>query len=214
MTDAQIAIWRENQGKRLLQRVGVTAGKVVLDFGCREGNYTLTAAPIVGPTGRVYALDKRSEVLDELMAVVKRNGYDNVVRVDTSGEMPLPLPDGSVDVALIYDVLHLIGWMEESGKTTRRSTATDRRGFFRELLRVLRPGGVLSAYCTHLTTHTDVQTAQDIAAELKGERFDSRDAFDADMIHDSQAVVGGVMNFIKPAGVKAQTGAIRPRVAG
>lgn len=201
MTKAKIASWQKNAGKRLLERVGVAPGKVVLDFGCGEGNYAKIVAQIAGPTGTVYALDKNQQVVDELMRTARDGGLGNMARLDTSGDMPLPLPDASVDVVLLYDVLHLIGWSSgESGKTIRRSAASDRRAVLKELFRISKPAGVISIYCPHLPTHTDVDSEQDIVAELEGEGFDLRDDFDAELIHDSSLVRGHVMNFVKGAG--------------
>ena len=200
MTEAEVASWQRNAGKRLLECVGVTAGKVVLDFGCGEGNYTKIVARIVTLTGMVYALDKNQEVLDKLIRSAREKGLDNVVRLDTSGNMPLPLRDVSVDVVLLYDVLHLIGWSGgESGETVRRGTTSDRRAVMKELFRISRPAGVVSIYCPHLVTHTDVESEQDIATELKDEGFDLRDDFYAELIHDGSLVRGHIVNFIKRA---------------
>ena len=201
MTGTQIESWQRSAGKQLLARVGVAAGDVVLDFGCREGNYAEVAARIVGPTGIVYALDKDRQTLDELIRRTRAKDLDNIVRLDTSGNVPIPLPDASVDAALLYDVLHLIGWSGQSDKTVRRSTAADRRGILGELFRISRPMGVISVYCPHLATHTDVHTEQDIAEELEGEGFGLRDDFHAELVHDGRPARGHVMNFLKPDGM-------------
>jgi len=200
MTKAEIASWQENEGKRLLERVGVAEGKVVLDFGCREGNYAKIAARIVGPTGMVYAMDKDRRILDELIRNARENGLANLARVDTSGSVPLPLRDASVDVVLLYDVLHLIGWSSGSGKTIRRSTASDRRAVLKELFRISGPDGVISIYCPHLATHTDVDSEQDVAEEFEGEGFALRDGFYETLLHDSNLVRGHIMNFVNRAG--------------
>ncbi len=197
MTEADIASWQEETGPRLLARVGVGPGKAVLDFGCREGNYAVVAARLVGASGTVYALDKNREALDKLMRRAADEGLSSVVRVDTSGGVPLPLPDASVDVVLLYDVLHLIGWSGGSGKTARRSTAAERAGVLKELSRAARAGAVVSAYCPHLETHTDVESERDIAGEIEDHGFRSRDAFHAELLHDGKRVRGHVLNFVK-----------------
>lgn len=176
----------------------MTAGQAVLDFGCGEGNYTKIVAQIVKPTGVVYALDKNQEVLDRLIRSVRQEGLDNVVCLNTLGDIPLPLGNVSVDIVLLYDVLHLIGWSGgDSGETVRRSTTSDRRALMKELYRLSRPAGVVSVYCPHLVTHTDVDSEQDITTELKEEGFDLRDNFHAELIHDNSAVEGHIINFIR-----------------
>jgi len=59
--------WFEKQGEDVLRRIGITEGQKVLDFGCGSGNYTIPIAKIVGDEGTVYALDKNSYSLNELM---------------------------------------------------------------------------------------------------------------------------------------------------
>jgi precorrin-6B methylase 2 len=65
---------------QLLEDVGIKAGQVVLDFGCGSGTYTVPAARIVGDKGKVYALDKDSEVLNELMQKAQSARLNNVQR--------------------------------------------------------------------------------------------------------------------------------------
>ena len=51
----------------VIKYIGVKAGQSVLDFGCGSGIYTIPVAGIVGKRGKVYALDKAREDLDNLM---------------------------------------------------------------------------------------------------------------------------------------------------
>ncbi|MCK4689430.1 MAG: hypothetical protein KAT41_03940 [Candidatus Marinimicrobia bacterium] len=60
-------IWVTKYSEKLLREVGIKKDQVVLDFGCRIGNYTITVARIVGQNGYVYALDTNKESLNELM---------------------------------------------------------------------------------------------------------------------------------------------------
>ena len=91
---------------QLLKDVGMKVGQIVLDFGCGSGTYTVPAARIVGDKGKVYALDKDSEVLDKLTQRAQSVGLDNIERMDTHGELEIGLADGSIDVVLLFDVLH------------------------------------------------------------------------------------------------------------
>lgn len=49
----------------VLQETGIKRGQSVLDFGCGYGAYTIPASKIVGEQGRVNALDKDREALEE-----------------------------------------------------------------------------------------------------------------------------------------------------
>ncbi|KYH37203.1 MAG: methylase involved in ubiquinone/menaquinone biosynthesis, partial [Candidatus Bathyarchaeota archaeon B24] len=63
--------WLDRNAQEFLAEVGVGAGKVVLDFGCGSGTYTIPAARLVGDEGKVYALDVRKKALDEVEAKAK-----------------------------------------------------------------------------------------------------------------------------------------------
>jgi len=201
MTKAEIGSWQRGVGRRLLERVGAAAGQAVLDFGCREGNYAEVAAQIVGPTGGVYALDKNRVPLGKLASSISEQRVRNIVPVCTSDDALLPLTSASVDLVLLYDVIHLIGRSDgQSGQTAKPSTASARRVLLRELFRVLRSDGTVSVYCPHLTTHTDVKTEQDIVRELEGEGFVLKNDFHTPLVHDATLVSGHIMNFAKDSG--------------
>ena len=198
MTEAEIGSWQRGVGRRLLERIGAAAGQAVLDFGCREGNYAEIAAQIVGPTGGVYALDKNREPLGKLASSISEQRVRNIVPVCTSGDASLPLTGASVDLVLLYDVIHLVGRTDgQSGQTAKPSTASARRVLLRELFRVLRSSGTVSVHCPHLTTHTDVKSEQDIVRELEGEGFLPADDFQTQLVHDATLVSGHIMNFTK-----------------
>jgi len=82
---------------KLLESIGVKPGQVVLDFGCGSGTYAIPAARIVGGRGKVYALDKDSEVLDELMQKGESARLNNIERLDTHGESRIDLINSCVD---------------------------------------------------------------------------------------------------------------------
>lgn len=68
----------ELQVLEVLERTGLNKRQIVLDFGCGSGTYTLPAVKIVGKQGRVYALDKDTQALDELMHEADSTGLRNI----------------------------------------------------------------------------------------------------------------------------------------
>lgn len=187
--------WLENGGEAFLEAIGVAPGAVVFDFGCRRGAYALPAAKHVGPQGVVYAVDKNPEALDELMGFAAAARLTNIRRVDTEGDVRVPLANETADVVLLYDVVHLIGWSEGADGASHRSTRSDRRGLFEEMRRVAIPGALLSVYLQHLETHTDAESEEQIRDEIEsaGFRFD-RD-WRGSLLHDEKLVSGRVFNF-------------------
>jgi ubiquinone/menaquinone biosynthesis C-methylase UbiE len=91
----------------LLRSLGVSAGKVMADLGCGPGFFTLPAAELVGPTGKVFAVDVQQEMVDDLRARLAQQGITNVV-VRRSSELEPSIQQRSVDLALLAFVLHEI----------------------------------------------------------------------------------------------------------
>ena len=88
-----------------LRSLGVSEGKVVADLGCGPGFFTLPASELVGPTGKVYAVDVQQEMVDDLRSRLAQQGITNVA-VRRSSELELPLQQRSVDLALLAFMLH------------------------------------------------------------------------------------------------------------
>jgi len=89
---------------KILKETGLRSGMHVLDFGCGPGSFSLAAARIVGPKGRVYALDSHPLAIRYVARAAARHSITNICPVlgSNAGE----LPGESIDMALLYDVLH------------------------------------------------------------------------------------------------------------
>jgi ubiquinone/menaquinone biosynthesis C-methylase UbiE len=118
---------------RILREAGIREGLTVLDFGCGPGGFSLAAARLVGPQGRVYALDHHPLAARSVRKSAGRRGLGNIRSVFGTGLADLP--GESVDLTLVYDVLHDL---PEPGPVLSG------------LHRVLKPGGVLSVSDHHL----------------------------------------------------------------
>lgn len=101
------------------------AGETVLDLGSGGGIDVLLSAKRVGPTGHAIGLD----MTDEMLELARRNAAEaKATNVEfLKGRIEeIPLPDASVDVVISNCVVNL---------------AVDKDAVFREVARVLRPGG-------------------------------------------------------------------------
>jgi SAM-dependent methyltransferase len=100
-------------------------GEVVVDLGCGGGLDVLLAAPKVGPTGKAVGIDMTPEMVERAKANAAKAGVTNAeFHLATIDQ--LPLPDASADCVISNCVINL---------------APDKPAVFREMYRVLRPGG-------------------------------------------------------------------------
>jgi len=90
---------------RILTSFGLAKGMRVADVGTGTGFFAIPAARIVGPSGKVYAVDLVPEMLEELRAKLAREPVPNLEPL-RSTEDRIPLADASVDLAFLACVLH------------------------------------------------------------------------------------------------------------
>jgi len=157
----------------LLRRLGVKTGQYVLDFGCGSGTYAIPAAEVVGQNGRVYALDKDHNALDEVIENARRAGLQNVERTDSTGDVKIRLDNESVDVVLLFDVFHSYYFHGSS----------ERRRLLAEIHRILKRDGMLLVYPKHMEAEA--------RPEIEGHDFCLQREYSEKLIHDEKDLVDG-----------------------
>lgn len=137
---------------------GLREGEVVVDLGCGGGLDVLLAAQRVGSTGRAIGIDMTPDMIARAKAGAAQVGASNVefhlAQIDQ-----LPLQDASVDCVISNCVINLV---------------PDKSQVFREILRILRPGGRLVI--------SDIALKQPLPEEV---------------IHDVHAYVGCIAGAIQ-----------------
>ena len=123
-------------------------GEVVVDLGSGGGLDVFLASKLVGPNGKAIGIDMTSEMIERARANAQKGGYDNVefhlATIDR-----LPLPDASVDCVISNCVINL---------------APDKPAVFREIARVLKPGGRVAISDIALKGELPPAIAQSMAA--------------------------------------------------
>lgn len=123
-------------------------GEVVVDLGSGGGLDVFLAAQKVGPAGRAIGIDMTQAMVDRARQNAAKGGYANV-EFFLSTIDALPLETGSVDCIISNCVLNL---------------APDKPAVFREIFRVLRPGGRLAVSDIALKQALPAPLLQSVAA--------------------------------------------------
>ncbi len=126
----------------------IRPGEVVVDLGSGGGLDVFLASPLVGPTGKAIGIDMTSAMIDRARANAASGSYRNVeFYLGTIDK--LPLPDASVDCVISNCVINL---------------APDKPAVFREIARVLKPGGRLAVSDIALKSELPPEVASSMAA--------------------------------------------------
>ncbi|MFM9914406.1 MAG: class I SAM-dependent methyltransferase [Rhizobacter sp.] len=116
---------QEERGDLLLVELGLKPGMDVADVGAGTGYHSRRMAPLVGPKGKVYAVDVQPQMLRVLAATAKRPGFGNIVPV-LGAEDDVKLATASVDLVIMVDVYHELEFPHE---------------VLASIVRAVRPGG-------------------------------------------------------------------------
>lgn len=123
-------------------------GEVVVDLGSGGGLDVFLAAKIVGHEGRAIGIDMTPAMIERAQTNAASGGYTNV-EFYLSTIDNIPLPDASVDCVISNCVLNL---------------APDKPAVFREIARILKPGGRLAVSDIALNGELPEAIARSMAA--------------------------------------------------
>jgi SAM-dependent methyltransferase len=93
------------QINRVMDILGITAGKNVADIGAGSGWFTVRAARRVGSSGTVYAVDINPDAIRYIDHRAKRESLANVRTILSQADDPL-LPQNAIDAVLLLKTYH------------------------------------------------------------------------------------------------------------
>ncbi len=124
------------------------AGEVVVDLGCGGGIDVLLAAKKVGPTGKAVGIDMTAEMIERANRNAATVGAFNT-EFHLARMEAMPLPANSADCLISNCVINL---------------AADKPAVFREMFRVLKPGGRVAVSDIALKQQLPDELAKSVAA--------------------------------------------------
>jgi ubiquinone/menaquinone biosynthesis C-methylase UbiE len=125
---------RWEKSSKIVEAVKLKKGDVVADVGCGQGYFTFKFADIVGPTGKIYAIDTNEMHIDYQTKLIKDFGITNVDPLKPSVR-GVGLPEGTkLDCAFMCSLYHILycSWLEE-----------ERTAFLTSIKSSLKPDGRL-----------------------------------------------------------------------
>lgn len=123
----------ESRWRKIFQNPGKILGKHVekgmhcLDFGCGPGYFTIAMARLVGPSGKVFAVDLQREMLGLLKRKIEGTPEEKIIEFHKIEKGSLSIGE-KIDFALAFYVVHEV---------------PDTKKFFAEIWNILKPGACI-----------------------------------------------------------------------
>jgi ubiquinone/menaquinone biosynthesis C-methylase UbiE len=102
----------------------VAPGETAIDVGCGMGHFTLGLARMVGPEGKVIAVDLQPQMLERVRRRARRAQLEDRIRLHRAGAASLEL-DARADFVVASWMVHEV---------------PDRAAFLREVSGLMKPG--------------------------------------------------------------------------
>ena len=96
---------KEERTDKLLKALPIEPGMTVVDLGAGSGYFSFPMAKLVGPKGKILAVDIQQEMLDLISKRMKKRKVTNIEPIMGTISDP-KLPEGKVDLILMVDVYH------------------------------------------------------------------------------------------------------------
>lgn len=118
---------QEERGSQLIRELALQPGMFVADIGAGSGYYARRVAPLLGPDGRLFAVDVQPEMVAMLRRLAQDPRNGNIQPVLGAVD-DVRLAPASLDLAFMVDVYHELEYPSE---------------MLDSIVRALKPGGRL-----------------------------------------------------------------------
>lgn len=184
--------WIFKRGVEILRACGLQPGDEVIEFGSGEGDYTLPAAVLIGEggaDGKITAIDKDGYDLRQLLKRAEKRGLTNIETLETGGTISIEKQKDSIDVVLVFDVLHYF-------------TTSERSTLYREINRILKANGLFITFPQHYKESYPLwkladMSLKEIINEIEAQGFSLQNKWEGKLIHDHSWYDGIILTFKK-----------------
>jgi predicted methyltransferase len=110
---------------QVIEAMGLKPGMAIADIGAGTGLFTRLFSPLVGPQGKVFAVDIAENFVKHIERQAQADGLTNVVGIVCQSDSA-HLPPSSIDLAFICDAYHHFEYPQKT---------------MRSIHQALKPGG-------------------------------------------------------------------------
>jgi predicted methyltransferase len=149
---------------QVIEAIDLKPGMTVADIGAGTGLFTRLFSPLVGPQGKVFAVDIAENFVKHIERQAQADGLTNIVGVVCTSDSA-NLPPASIDLAFICDAYH---HFEYPHKTMRSIHDALKPGGVVILIDFQRIPGVSSDFVmSHVRADQDVFTKEIVESGFK-----------------------------------------------
>ncbi|RPJ08247.1 MAG: methyltransferase domain-containing protein [Spirochaetaceae bacterium] len=127
------------------QKAGITKGEVCVDFGSGRGTDVIRMATETGAEGFVYGIDATRAMIEKASVLAEKLGVKNATFIEAELDK-LPLAAAIVDCVVSNCTIN---------------HASDKKAVWREIYRVLKPGGRFVVSDIYASTPVPMEYAKD-----------------------------------------------------
>lgn len=113
--------------EEIVKNLNLKEGDIVADFGCGSGAYVFTSSKYVGDRGRVYAVDRFTDMVDKINREADKKSIINIDGIVANVEEKVYLDNNSCDVIILSNILSEVYSIDNLIKEVKRVLKTDGR---------------------------------------------------------------------------------------